>query len=254
MPRSIGFLVVATNKYTAFVPPLAESLRQFFLPGFDRTLHLFTNMPLPASAGTRVHPIAHEPWPMPTLKRYHFFDSVQDELAKHAYLYYLDADMRVVAPIGEEILPASDGNGLVAVEHPGFIEQNMPRTPVDRLLCRLRLPHRTRRGRPLGTYETNPASTAAVPADYPGIYFCGGMNGGTSRAFLAMAREIRRRVDTDIQHGITAVWHDESHLNRYLIEHPPQVMPASYCYPESWNLPLEKKILALDKDHAAMRT
>lgn len=51
-----------------------------------------------------------------------------------------------------------------------------------------------------------------------------------------------------------AVWHDESHWNRYCIDHKPTtILSPSYCYPESWNLPYKKRLLALDKDHIAYR-
>ena len=61
------------------------------------------------------------------------------------------------------------------------------------------------------------------------------------------------QIDDDASRGITAIWHDESHWNRYLIDHPPEVaLPPTYCCPESWSM-AGRKILALDKDHAAMR-
>jgi len=33
----------------------------------------------------------------------------------------------------------------------------------------------------------------------------------------------------------------------------PKFLDPSYCYPESWNLPYEKKLLALDKNHQEIR-
>jgi hypothetical protein len=70
-----------------------------------------------------------------------------------------------------------------------------------------------------------------------------------------MSRKIRENIDTDLQKDIIAIWHDESHLNRYLISNQQltKTLLPSYCYPESWNLPYPKKILALDKDHEAIR-
>jgi len=61
-------------------------------------------------------------------------------------------------------------------------------------------------------------------------------------------------VDEDMDKNLIAVWHDESHYNRYLIDTPPtHILSPSYCYPESWRLPFEKKLLALDKNHREMR-
>jgi len=43
-------------------------------------------------------------------------------------------------------------------------------------------------------------------------------------------------------------------LNRYLLDNPPEkILTPEYCYPEEEKLPFEKKILALRKDHKAMR-
>jgi len=58
---------------------------------------------------------------------------------------------------------------------------------------------------------------------------------------------------------VMAVWHDESHLNKYAVEHEAEIKPLSpaYCYPEGWNLPFDKKIISLDKGkyggHAFLR-
>ena len=50
------------------------------------------------------------------------------------------------------------------------------------------------------------------------------------------------------------VWHDESHLNRYFIDHKPTtILTPSYCYPESWNLPYPKKLWFFDKNRKEFR-
>lgn len=63
-----------------------------------------------------------------------------------------------------------------------------------------------------------------------------------------------RAVAEDETNGLVAVWHDESHWNRYLLDHPPDVeLPPSYCSPEGWPVDEPARILALRKDHAAIR-
>jgi hypothetical protein len=34
---------------------------------------------------------------------------------------------------------------------------------------------------------------------------------------------------------------------------PTLELTPSYCYPESWDMPFDKKLLALDKDHEEYR-
>ena len=72
---------------------------------------------------------------------------------------------------------------------------------------------------------------------------------------LAMAKDRSAAIDADYANGLEAIWHDESQINRYAYDHPPDVMLSpSYCYPENSDLPFEPRILALDKDHAIVRS
>lgn len=173
-------------------------------------------------------------WPQATLMRYHHVAEKSDLLSKYGHVFYTDADMLFAARVEpSEIL----ADGLTATEHPGFL------------------------GDP-GTPENRPESTAYVAR--PRTYFCGGFNGGTSEAYLRMADTIRQNIDKDASKGITARWFDESHLNRYLFDHPPaKVLPASFCFPssrwrqewyaEEWRIVrgdgyrLTPKLLAVDK-------
>jgi hypothetical protein len=44
-------------------------------------------------------------------------------------------------------------------------------------------------------------------------------------------------------------------MNRYFIDNQPtKILDPSYCYPESWNIPFNKKLLALDKNHSDVRS
>jgi len=92
-----------------------------------------------------------------------------------------------------------------------------------------------------------------VSQDEGKVYYAGGFNGGTTESFLEMSKTIKERINKDLEKNIIAIWHDESQMNRYFIDNPPKVLSPSYCYPESWNIPFEKKILALNKNHKEIR-
>lgn len=225
----IGLLVIATGKYTQFIPPLFKSVHKHFMKGHEVNMFVFTDGKVPENDIIKRVEQEHLGWPHATLKRYHVFDKNKRELSKMDYLYYCDADMKFVADVGDEILPEKNSNGLVGTQHPGF------------------------HGGKRGTYESNSDSTAYVSQDEGIVYYAGGFNGGTSKSFLNMSKTIKERVDKDLEKDIIAIWHDESQMNRYFIDNPPKTLNPSYCYPETWTIPFDKKLLALDKNHSEIR-
>lgn len=226
----VGLIVIATNKYIKFVKPLYDSMQKYFLneSGILRKMFLITNQTV--FDGPVVIFQEHETWPFMTLKRYEMFHKNRRFFEEMDYLFYMDADMIYQGRVGSEILGES-----VATVHPGFWNTSRANLP----------------------YETNPISTAYVGKDEGDCYFAGGFNGGQREIFLEMAKAIAKNINKDLENGYIAVWHDESHLNRYLINHKPLVvLSPSYCFPEAeWarNLPFQKIVVALDKDHEKLR-
>lgn len=233
MTYKVGLLVIATNKYLDFVEPLWNSAKKHFLVEQDVHLYLFTDKTNLAGAifkddpKVHINHQSHMAWPGSTLFRYNVFDNARTVFHEMDYLFYSDADMLFVDKVGVEIL--SDRVGTI---HPGFYNK----------------------ARESFTYETNPASLAYVSPSEGKVYYAGGFNGGTKIEYLEMCRVLSNRIAEDYKKGIIAVWHDESHMNKYFVENPPTLsLSPSYCYPESWSLPFEKRLLALDKNHKEMR-
>jgi len=223
----IGFLTLATNKYTNFVDKLYESADKHFCNDHEVTYFLFTDKTDFSPQTKRNHKILHidhEPWPLITLKRYHFFCRYEQELLEMDYLYYCDADMLFVSDVKQEIF-----SDRVATLHPGFYNKSVKDF----------------------SYDNNPESKAFIPKNRGKKYYAGGFNGGTTQEFLKMSKFIINNIDDDLSRGIIARWHDESHLNYYynIVTKPTLKLSPSYCYPESLNIPFPKKLLALDKNH-----
>ena len=223
----IGMLVIATGKYIRFVAPLWESAKKHFMKGHELTMFVFTDADAVPDGCVKI-PHAHEAWPGPTLHRYHTFLKAKDQLLTQDYLYYSDADMLFVDDVGAEAI-----GDLVATIHPGFY--NKPKTEFS--------------------YERRPESLCYVPPGHGSHYFAGGFNGGGAKRFLEMATEVSSWITQDEARGIIPVWHDESAANRFWIGNPPTVrLSPSYCYPEAWSIPFQRRLLALDKNHAEMRS
>ena len=110
----ICILTIATNKYIQFVEKLYEDIAEKFCPGAEINCLLFTDHEIEESGdNVRVHYIDHEPWPMPTLKRYNYFMKEKEFIMEHDYCFYFDADMR----IDGIVTPDEVCGDLVATRH-----------------------------------------------------------------------------------------------------------------------------------------
>ncbi len=229
----ILILTIATNKYIQFVERLYDNIEDKFLNGHEIQGLLFTEHDVETSDNIKVSQIDHEPWPMPTLKRYNYFVKEKDYISQFDYCYYFDVDMGIVSEVGDEVL-----SDLVATMHP--YQSFYPKEQR--------------------TYDRNPKSLAYVPAGQEGeLYYAGGFNGGSTKRFMEMAEVLADRVTKDLENDVIALWHDESQMNRYLIDNPPTLsLTPSYCCAEEQmynsDYPYDAKIIALKKDHNELRS
>lgn len=220
----IGILYICTGKYALFWPTFFKSMEIFFLPNFEKHYFVFTDQSI-SIMGDHIHVIEqrHLGWPFDTLLRFHMFYSIRDSLKELDYLFFLNANMLCVALIDESIVPKKEK--LMGVLHPGFY--NRPRS--------------------FFTYEKNPRSLAYIPYHKGSYYYMGGFSGGETKAYLKLSRTLASRIEQDLKKEVVALWHDESHLNRYLLHRRVLKLNPAYGYPEKWNLPFEKKIVIRDK-------
>lgn len=225
--NKVGILYICTGNYDIFFDGFYKSAEQFLLPESEKHYFVFTESEQIKSSKF-VHKIYQERlgWPKDTLMRFHLFLKMEEQLKEMDYLFFFNANYTFVKTITvNELLPTAAENGLVGLIHP--VAYHKKRKDFD--------------------YETNPKSTACINENAGEYYFAGGLIGGSTAAFLKMSKTLMTAIDTDIKNNITAVWHDESHINKYFSEIPPKKLHPGYCYPEGWFLPFDQKILLLDK-------
>lgn len=125
---TVGIITIATGKYyDEFIPTLKDSIDQYFdASQLSVQFYCFTDASKvrPDITG---FPIAHLAWPFSTLLRFYWIKQHLDQLLKHDFLLYMDADMKVVQAIPSEIF-AYD---LIAVQHPGYLDAS-PAFEIDR--------------------------------------------------------------------------------------------------------------------------
>lgn len=230
----IGILYICTGRYKIFWKGFYQSAEKFLLQGYPcvREYYVFTDSPsiYGEKKNKHIHRIYQENlgWPDNTLMRYHMFLAIREQLEKETdYLYFFNANMIIRKPIGKEFLPTEDSNDLAGLIHPCFFNLEVN----------------------VFTYDRNEKSKAYIPYGEGLHYYAGGLNGGTTPAFLNMAEILKENIEEDRKNGVVALWHDESHINRYFLDHPPFLLTPAYCYPEGLNIPFPEIIRLLEKDY-----
>jgi histo-blood group ABO system transferase len=202
----VGFIIVATGgAYIQYAQELIGSMERH--AKFPHRRFIFTDKP-ETFGFTDTFPTEAKGYPNSTLFRYHMIAGQADILSNYDQLFYVDADMLFVSDF--ELIEISSP-GLTAALHPGYWARNTNGTP-----------------------ETRRESTAFC--NFNSHYYCGGFQGGDAQSYLRAAERMAFNIDTDDANGITAVWHDESHWNKYLAQtSPSRVLTPSFCYPEDYD-------------------
>jgi hypothetical protein len=224
----ISINIIATGNYVKFIEPLVKSSEEFFFKTEEKTYIIYSDREIVTSNHIIWKRIDHEKWPFPTLKRFHYFNLSKKEILGSDFSFYIDADSLFV---NEFDIDLNERVETIATIHPGF------------------------KGG-IGTPERNPNSSAYIRYGERNVYFCGGFFGGNSRSFINMSEEISSNIDDDLSKGIIAVWHDESHLNKYFLKNKPSVIldhTISVSESSFYEGEREEKIIFLDKSHAEIR-
>ena len=265
--KKVALCIIATRNYKRLLQPLLESVKKYFLIQHKLSLFIFTDssdhkgwldLDVYNVCWTQIE---HLPFPLPTLFRYKTLLKRESELSKFDYIFHCDADARFVGEVGDELL----GEGITAIQHPcagsNISDDSCEQSEISWDLC---FELFAGIGFKAWAFEPNPDSLAYIASEEQKQYFCGAIQGGLSKKYLEAMNVIEKNIDSDLGQNIIALWHDETHWNKYLSQNPPHtILPFWYCFPESkdwpsrenaWKkgvyVPEEKeiKMLCLDKD------
>ena len=228
--KSIAILYVCTGKYTVFWKEFYISCMERFIPEYHKEFFVFTDA---ASVYNEeqdegIHRIYQKNlgWPGNTLMRYEMFMQLKEKISIFDYTVFFNANTYFVKTVtAEEFLPHKEG--IVVAQHPAF-------THTDRYMF---------------PYERHKKSTAYIPYSLGKDYVTGSVNGGKTDAYFEMVAILRNRTNDDLQNGITAIWHDESQLNKYIADCDDyRLLSPSYCYTEGIDFGYEPIIMMRDKN------
>lgn len=236
--KRIAILYICTGDYIVFWRLFYRSFKLHFMKNSIVDYYVFTDadgLEYGDNNDVFITNVESPQWPYSTLMRFHFFCSIETQLKDYDYIFYFNANSICIRDISEEELLPED-KGIVVVEHPGFLMDSLANGEEDTKKAFL--------------YERNKESLAYIPFGKEEKYVCGGVNGGSSIEYIAMMRQLSEQIDEDLKKDIIAIYHDESHLNKYISTSSNfSIKTPEYAYPEGWILPIQQKIVLINKNY-----
>ena len=234
----VAICFIGTGEYLNFLPNYYENLEKYFLPNAEKTILVFTDGELNETPDNLIpYYQEHLEWPYITLTRFEIIQKAKDIISQNDWFVFIDADALVVDTVTEEEF-FDDTKDYFGVHHPCHF-LNMP-------------PHNQK----YGAFETNINSTAAINKDTDdlSVYFQGCLWGGKVPQVMNLIEELDRRVNVDLENNVIAQWHDESHLNKFLIENKDNtnILGPQFAYPEMFSqyCDFDPKIVHLSKNNS----
>ncbi|XP_031225855.1 N-acetyllactosaminide alpha-1,3-galactosyltransferase-like isoform X1 [Mastomys coucha] len=229
-PVTVGLIVFAVGRYLwYYLGRFLESADRFFMVNQKVIIYImlddFSYMPwvdLNRHRTLKIFKIKQERrWQDISMMRMkiiseHIADHIQYEVD---YVFCMDVDQMFKAKYGLETLGDS-----VAQLHTYWYKENPSKVP----------------------YERNESSEAYIAVGDGDFYYHAAVFGGTTTQVLKITKECAKAIMKDKKNNIEAVWHDESHLNKYFFLHrPSKVLSPEYCWDLSQNKTSDIKTVKL---------
>lgn len=197
----IAIIYICTGKYDVFWDDFYKSSEKYFYPEIEKHYFVFTDSKrMIELKEMNVHPYyqCKSGWPYDTLLRFNWICTIQDILTTYDYCYFCNANSLFLKEVNNNIIPLpTEKMPLIFSIHVRGYEDTTGE---------------------LSSPERNPDSTAYVPEGTRCRAHSGGFWGGLSTDVLLMCRTLRDRIAQDLNNGIIAIWHDQSHLIKYATE------------------------------------
>lgn len=227
----IAILYICTGKYEIFWDNFFRSCEKNFYNSCEKHYFLLTDSKrLFAIKNERIHPYyqAKAGWPYDTLLRYNWFCTLQDILAAFDLCYFFNANSEVIGSIDESVLPfPTEEKPLLLNIHSHMYNDFTGAQFVP---------------------ERNPQSSAYIPEGSVCRAYSGGFWGGFSKDVMRMCCTLRDRIADDMRKEIIAVWHDQSHLQKYALETAHCIAPKGLISSEEYADFSQCRIMFANKD------
>lgn len=142
--------------------------------------------------------------------RFEYFLRIEEKIRKNDYIYFFNSNYLFLEKIEEKDIFFSDK--IVALSWDAINKNSKDSFP----------------------YERYRFSSAYIPYKKGKYYYQGGFYGAKSPIFLELCTECLKMIEQDKKRKHIAVWHDESYLNKYLLDKETIRVNEEYGMPQEW--------------------
>lgn len=225
----ISILYICIGPYSLFWNDFYISCEKYFIPDIQKEYFVYTdsnNLVFNSHNNVNIIYQKNLGWPDNTLMRYDIFLKNYKAWNKNDFAFFFNANIIFIKKIRKEEFIPDKNKDYVACIHPGFFNKEAHK------FC----------------YEKRRKSKAFIKNGQ--YYLQGAINGGRTNKIMAAMKEMNENIKLDKENGIIAIWHDESHWNKFINNNinKTKILPPSYLYPEGWSLPFSPNIITRDKN------
>jgi hypothetical protein len=231
----LAVIFIGTGNYVNFLPSWYECCEEKLCTKIEKQYFVFTDgLISDTPENITIYNQEHFSWPYVTLYRFGTILKAKEQLQKYDWVLFIDADMKVVSEVYEDDLFTD--KDFIGVHHPCHYLNLQPHNKFP------------------GAFETNSLSLASITKeDNTSTYWQGCLWGGKVPKIFEMMEELDYRIKEDEKNNITAIWHDEIHMNKFFIENKENVntLSPSFAFPEDFKqyCEFEEKIVHLSKNN-----
>ncbi len=233
MDEKVQIISIATNDYLALwqaqVRECAQAIHELGWEWLLLTDNVAEAKKFAKKVGLeqtiRVRPTLPFKFPLASIIRYL---AIIQNCEGPGWICYLDADMKIENPLKLDSAIRNSSKATV-VSHPGYtrpagyVRELGIKHYISNVLLHVRFGG-------LGAWESRKVSTAYVPRSRRKRYVQAAIFFGPASEILTLSATCWAWTESDLRDGIIPRWHDESYLNRWIVEHDCSLVGPEFCY------------------------
>lgn len=226
----LGIIYIVTGAFADFWDEFYFSCELFFCFDAQKYYEVFTDSEKLLNRkihNVHFHAIEDKGWIVNVSSKSLFICNIKHLLTAYDYVFYLNGNFKAVTPISYlEIIPTEENDWITILAFSHYREMSIDEYPYDR----------------------NIHCSAFIPYGTGKNYYQGGIYGGRTRELILLSEWCKNHIHNDLSKGVIARHHDESYLNKYLLNKNPRTIDETYAFSYWCNSQCKYKAVLLTKE------